>query len=271
MMCTVCARYCELKNGTMGYCQARAEKGGKIVSTTYGKVARIGLEPVESLSFSSWWNGHSILSMAMSGCCMHCWYCSEYKIARQSLRRPAAERTPQDLVRQACELVPYGNIGIAFGGNEPLVAWEFVRDTCRLAKGRSLKTAVCTNGQASLGVLEKILPYVDAFNVDLKAFSVEQYEKLGGSLEAVQLFIRKAREQSHVEVCVLIVPGFNDSLRQMRKLCRWLAEVDPTLPLILARCHPAYRMTGPETPLETMLKLRKEALCWMNQVSLANV
>nr|WP_242745656.1 radical SAM protein [Allobaculum sp. Allo2] len=121
--------------------------------------------------------------------------------------------TPQQLVDKALSLVPYGNIGIAFTYNEPLIGYEFVRDSARLAKENGLKTVLVTSGNASEKVLDELLPYIDAYNIDLKGFTDDYYRYVGGNLDMTKCFIEKAAKAAHVELTTLIVPGKTIPLR----------------------------------------------------------
>ena len=135
-----------------------------------------------------------------------------------------------------------GNIGMAFTYNEPLVGWEYVLDTAKLVKDAGMKNVIVTNGTASPEILEKLLPYIDAMNIDLKGFSEEYYRKLGGSFTAVKEFIVQAAANCHVELTTLIVPGENDSVREMEEEAAWIASVDREIPLHVSRFFPRYQM-----------------------------
>ncbi len=132
-----------------------------------------------------------------------------------------------------------GNIGVAFTYNEPLVGWEYVRDTTRLVREYSMENVLVTNGTVSLEVLEELLPYIDAMNIDLKGFREGYYRKLGGDLETVKRFIARASSNCHVELTTLIVPGENDGEDEMEEEARWIAV------LSLARILQCHSQTGP--------------------------
>ena len=141
-----------------------------------------------------------------------------------------------------------GNIGLAFTYNEPLVGWEYIRDTASLIRKAGMKNVLVTNGTASLSVLEEILPFIDAMNIDLKGFREEYYQKLGGSLAVVKEFILRAAAECHVELTTLIVPGENDREEEMEEEAAWIASViasvNPAseIPLHITRFFPQYRM-----------------------------
>lgn len=150
--------------------------------------------------------------------------------------------SPEELVQIALSLKPQGNIGIAYTYNEPLVGYEYVKDCAELAKQKGLKNVLVTNGCFCEEPLRNLLPLIDAFNIDLKAFRQEFYHKIGGDLETVKQAIQLAAAQSHVEVTTLIIPGENDSEEEIKSLSRWLAAVSPDIPLHLTRFFPRFQM-----------------------------
>ena len=154
-------------------------------------------------------------------------------------RARAFELAPEQLVKKALEYKRAGNIGVAFTYNEPLIGWEYVRDTAKLLKQAGMKTVLVTNGSASLKVLEEVLPLIDAMNIDLKCFYEDGYRRLGGDLETVKAFIQRAAQDCHVELTTLIVPGLNDDVSQMEEEARWIGE---KIPLHVTRFFPRYQM-----------------------------
>ncbi len=141
-----------------------------------------------------------------------------------------------------------GNIGIAFTYNEPLVGYEYVRDTAKLAHEKGLLCVLVTNGTAALPVLDEIAPYIDAMNIDLKGFTDRYYTKvLGGDRAMTMAFIEEAVRTAHVELTTLIVPGENDSEDEMRELSAWISTLrEPdgeSVPLHISRFFPRFHMT----------------------------
>ena len=157
-----------------------------------------------------------------------------------------SEISPEILADKALKLKSLGNIGVAFTYNEPLVGWEYVRDTARLVKENGMDNILVTNGSSSLQVLKELLPYVDAMNIDLKGFTREYYHMLGGELETVKEFIIQAAAFCHVELTTLIVPGENDSAEEMEQEARWIGSVGREIPLHVTRFFPRYHMTDRE-------------------------
>ena len=172
--------------------------------------------------------------------------------------RRAAENVfePDVLADMAEQLTERGNIGLAFTYNEPLISYEFVRDTAKLLREKGLKTVLVTNGCVNEEIAEEVLPLTDALNIDLKSFQDEVYRKtLGGDLETVKRFIAKAAEQCHVELTSLIVPGMNDSEDEIRAMTQWIASLPggDEIPLHITRFFPRYKVTDQKPTDRTLL------------------
>jgi len=150
--------------------------------------------------------------------------------------------SPDELAELAEKLRPRGNIVAAFTYNEPMIGFEYVRDAARAVRARGMKNAVVTNGAVSLDALDEVLPYVDAFNIDLKGFTDKWYRELGGDLSTVKAFIAEAAKRAHVELTTLVVPGGNDSEEEMRALSSWVASVGKSIPLHVTRFFPRRNM-----------------------------
>ena len=213
-VCQVCNNYCELEEGQAGRCRARRNINGKIVSENYGKITSMALDPIEKKPLRRFYPGSQILSVGSYGCNLNCPFCQNYEISFSNGRDVhIVDVMPQELLKQALALRNKGNIGVAFTYNEPLIGYEYVRDASCLVHEAGMKNVLVTNGAATIETLWQVLPYIDAMNIDLKGFTREYYEMLGGSLGAVKEFIRTAAENCHVELTTLIVPGENDSPR----------------------------------------------------------
>jgi len=245
--CDICPHHCAIEEGQTGFCRARGNKGGKVVDENYGIVTSIALDPIEKKPLSRFFPGNRILSVGSYGCNLRCLFCQNYAISMCG-KGEARETTvsPEALVEQAVSLIPHRNIGIAFTYNEPLIGYEFVQDCAALAHGQDLKTVLVTNGYINEEPLTQLLPLIDAMNIDLKGFTEAYYRKLSGHLEPVKRAIELSARSCHVEVTTLIVPGENDSPKEMRSLSSWLAGVDETIPLHISRFFPRYRMSDAE-------------------------
>ena len=271
-VCPVCPHHCLLAEGQTGRCRARKNREGKIVSINYGKLTSLMLDPIEKKPLRRFFPGSRILSVGSFGCNLACPFCQNYEISMaDSGQAHWQEAAPEALAGLAQEYQDSGNIGVAFTYNEPLVGYEFVRDTARLVRERGMKNVLVTNGCAEPLVLEELLPYVDAMNIDLKGFTGEWYEKLGGDLETVKRFIARAAQDCHVELTTLIVPGENDSEEEMDREARWIASLDWEIPLHVTRFFPQYRMADKApTPVERVYRLRDVAAQWLRYVYVGN-
>ena len=273
--CPVCPHGCMLSEGQTGLCRARGMRDGVIVPLNYGIVSSIALDPIEKKPLARFFPGSVILSVGSFGCNLRCPFCQNWEISTsdgQEYLRDADNCyvTPERLAALADELRGRGNIGAAFTYNEPLIGWEYVRDTAERLRERGLKTVLVTNGCVNPEIAEQILPLTDALNIDLKCFRAETYNKLlGGDLETVKRFIARAAEGCHVELTTLVVPGLNDSDEEIRALTEWIASLPggEEIPLHLSRFFPRYHMTDRQaTDRQSVLRLvslARERLRWV--------
>ena len=273
IVCPVCPHHCALREGAVGRCRARKCVGGKITCINYGKITSLALDPIEKKPLYYFYPGSRIVSVGSFGCNLSCPFCQNHEIAAAGSReaRYARDMTPEEICEIAEETRSRGNIGVAYTYNEALVGYEFVRDTAKLVHEAGMKNVLVTNGTAELPILEELLPYIDAMNIDLKAFRPELYKWLGGDLQTVMNFITRAAQESHVELTSLIVPGKNDSLEDMEREASWIAGIDPDIPLHITRYFPRHRMSEPPTQISLMRELKSVAERHLNRVLLGNV
>ncbi|MBQ9495359.1 MAG: AmmeMemoRadiSam system radical SAM enzyme [Treponema sp.] len=256
IICTTCFYRCSLAEGQVGQCRARSNKNGNIVPLNYGKLTSLSLDPIEKKPLFLFYPGSMILSVGSFGCNLHCPFCQNASISQVGNDTATEYVLPEALAQKAAALARYGNIGVAFTYNEPLISWEYVLDVSRLVHARGMKNVVVTSGSVNVSVLEKVLPYVDAMNIDLKGFTDNWYKKLGGNFEIVKNAITLCHSRTHVELTTLIVPPFNDSEEEMRALASWVSKIDKNIPLHITRFFPRYRMAdGEPTPVATVRRL----------------
>ena len=270
--CDLCPHLCQLKDGQAGYCGARSNQKGEIISLSYGKWLSLALDPIEKKPLARFKPGSNILSLGTFGCNMACPFCQNYELARAKPGDyPARKLGPEELVHLAEELKSHGNIGLAFTYNEPLTNYECLLDTAILARKAGLETVVVTNGQINEPYLLKLLPYISAWNIDLKAFSQEAYQSLGGDFHTTLRTIQLTSPTSHVEITSLIVPKISDDLDLFKQQIDFLASISPNLPLHLSRYHPAYKYNEPPTDKKLMFEMLELAKAKLNYVYLGNV
>ncbi|MGB4537758.1 MAG: AmmeMemoRadiSam system radical SAM enzyme [Bacilli bacterium] len=268
--CRLCPHNCLIAPGKKGLCGARENEDGELVASSYGRVASIALDPIEKKPLYHFRPGTAILSVGTSGCNMRCLFCQNYGLSQK--RVPAEYLSPEKLF----ELIQNvdDNIGIAFTYNEPLIWYEYIYDAARLIKEKdaSQVIALISNGYISPEPLEELLPYIDAMNIDLKAFKDETYRRLcGASLEPVLETIRRAAGRIHVEVTTLVITDENDSPAEIGAIASFLASIEKNIPLHLSRYFPAYKLTRPATSAQTLVSLRDEARRYLPYVYLGNV
>lgn len=271
-ICDLCPRRCSLAEGQTGFCRARANRGGDIVCENYGRVTSLALDPIEKKPLRRFYPGTKILSVGSYGCNMDCAFCQNHTIARADSGSVSWETiSPDALVTLAEAYRPQGNIGLAFTYNEPLIGYEYVFDCAQLCKQLGLKTVLVTNGMIEEKRWIKLLPTIDAANIDLKAFTAEHYRALGGDLDTVKRTIQLAQGKIHLELTTLIVPGFNDDDGELRAACEWIASLSAQIPLHLSRFFPRHRMQGASpTPAETLRRLEAIAREYLTDVYLGN-
>ena len=264
MRCEVCPHHCDLLEGAVGRCRARGCRDGRVVPLSYGRLTSIALDPVEKKPLARWMPGKLVLSVGSYGCNLSCPFCQNHEIAQAGAHDVSWRYvSPEDLVAltlEAREQRPRV-VGIAHTYNEPLVAWEYVRDTSLLSHEAGLANVLVSNGCAKPQVIDALAPLLDAANIDLKAFTEEYYRWCGagtGGFAAVRACIERlaAEPGCHLEVTCLVVPGHNDSPEQMRALSTWLAGVDPSIVLHVTRFFPRWKMTGASpTPVSVVYQL----------------
>ncbi len=267
--CQLCPIECRLREGQVGPCATRANRAGVMEPLHYGRIVAAGVDPIEKKPLYHFYPGRSILSVAAPGCNLHCQFCQNWAISQSAEARTTAA-SPEDLVRLA---LAEKAAGIAFTYSEPLVWFEFVRDTARLARQEGLKNVLVTNGFLNPEPLAELLPWIDAANVDLKSMDPVFYRKVcKAQLPPVLAAIRQFHEAGvHLEVTNLVIPGHNDLDAQISELVDFVAGLSPAIPLHFSAYHPAWKMDAPATPRETLLRAHSLAAKKLQWVYLGNV
>lgn len=270
-VCEICPHHCQLAIGEVGKCRARFNDGEKIFALNYGEITSIALDPIEKKPLYHFFPNNFILSVGSYGCNLNCPFCQNFEISMADSTFPTRKISPEELVSLAVELIPKKNIGVAFTYNEPFISYEFVRDTSALLKNFGLKSVLVTNGNISSGALKKILPLIDAMNIDLKGFDQIIYDELGGDFETVKNTIKISAESCHVEVTSLIVPQMNDSEADMLKEAEWIASISENIPLHVSRFFPRYKVLDrPATDVKKVYRLAEVARNFLKFVYTGN-
>ena len=253
--CDVCFRRCEIKEGALGFCGARTCSDGVVIQANYGRITSLALDPIEKKPLARFYPGSLILSAGSYGCNLRCPFCQNYEISWSEEAWKYADTadiiSPEEMAYTAAYYRKKGNIGLAFTYNEPLIGYEYILDTAKIVKEMGMKTVLVTNGTASLSVLEKLAPFIDAMNIDLKGFTDRYYrEVLKGDRKMVMDFIEAAAQVCHVELTTLVIPGENDSEAEIEKMSAWIAglkgregqETGAEIPLHISRFFPQFKM-----------------------------
>ena len=274
--CDVCHRHCSLAPGQTGACRARTNVDGQVVPSAYGRLTSIAIDPIEKKPLARFRPGTYVLSVGSYGCNLRCPFCQNHTIAQAGEHDVGwREVAPEELVELAVRERRRDPrmTGIAFTYNEPLVCWEYVRDCSVLAHEEGLATVLVSNGCANPQVIGELNGLIDAANIDLKCFTQEGYERLGGSLELAMGTIElMARDPScHLEVTTLVVPGLNDDEDEIDAMARWLASLGGIEVHHVTRYHPAWRMRkGRPTPVADVYRLAEVARRHLPHVRVGN-
>ncbi|MGQ9730849.1 MAG: AmmeMemoRadiSam system radical SAM enzyme [Candidatus Zipacnadales bacterium] len=270
LRCNLCPQRCLIAPGKAGRCGVRRNEGGTLIARTYGVVTSVNLDPIEKKPLYHFYPGSWIVSIGSWGCNLACLFCQNWQISTGEV--PGHDLSPEAAVQLAERSRAQGNIGLAYTYNEPMIWFEYVRDTCQAAHERGLKNVLVTNGEIELEPLRELLPHVDAMNVDIKAMSDDFYRKLcSGPALPPRRTVEEAVGRCHVEVTNLLIPGHNDAPEQVAALVDWLAGVSDRIPLHFSRYHPAHKLSVPPTPLESLARASEIADEKLKYVYVGNV
>jgi len=271
VQCLLCPHVCRIPEDHRGICRVRRNEGGRLLVTNYGRVTAAALDPIEKKPLKRYAPGQAILSLGTFGCNLACGFCQNWQIAHGEAP-PSQYFSPEMAVEKALETVPLGNIGLAYTYSEPLMWYEYVLDTAKLVREAGLKNILVTNGYINPKPLKELLPYLDAVNLDIKAYTDYFYQQTcQGSLNPVLESARLFADHCHLEITTLIIPGLNDSEEEIRRLARFIASLDPDLTLHLSRYFPNYHMDYPPTSKETMFRAQAAASEYLSHVYLGNL
>ena len=256
VQCNLCPHNCKINIGKRGICRVRKNEDGKLYSLIYGSCSSIADDPIEKKPLYHFYPGSIVLSLGSVGCTLRCDHCQNYGISRAA---PEDMFLNELLPEKAVELAKQHRCkGIAWTYNEPTIWHEYTYDSAKLAKKAGLYTVYVTNGYINKEPLGEIAPYLDAMNIDVKAFHNDFYKKIcKASLEPVLKTCETAKSLDiHIEVTYLVIPGMNDSLDEIRKFCNWvIKKLGRETPVHFSRFHPDYKMIDvPPTPFDTLSK-----------------
>ena len=258
--CLACNHKCKIPPGKRGICGIRKNENGELKLLVYGKAVSYNTDPIEKKPLFHFYPGTGIFSFGTVGCNFHCLFCQNWDISQFH-----KDHTEEDIINSGKDLMPEtiveycksNNIpSIAFTYNEPGIFFEYTYDTAKLAHENGIKTVYVSNGFETQTALKKLLPYIDAMNIDLKSFSNDFYLKIcGGRIDPVKKNIKWLFEKGvWDEVTTLLVTGENDSDKELEKIAKFIYRISPNIPWHISRYTPCYKMNNPPTPVERLEK-----------------
>lgn len=257
VQCLLCPHHCRIKEGKSGICGVRQNDKGVLYSLIYGSCSSIHDDPIEKKPLYHFYPGSLVLSLGSVGCTFRCEHCQNFQISTAGPDGMFFEEVPPE--RAVTLAKEHGCQGIAWTYNEPTIWHEYTLDSAKRAKQAGLYTVYVTNGFIEEDPLKEIAPYLDAMNIDVKAFHEEFYRKVCKARLAPVLHACECTKELgiHLEITYLVIPQLNDSLEEVTKFCQWIVDkLGNDVPVHFSRFHPDYKMTNvPATPIPTLLKI----------------
>ena len=257
--CRLCAFRCRVREGKRGICGVRENIDGVLYTHTWGRLVAEQIDPIEKKPLYHFQPSSRSYSIATAGCNFKCLHCQNSEISQMPRDRGVVlgdEATPEEIVNNAYET---GSSSISYTYTEPTIFFEYAEDIGLLARDRGLRNVFVTNGFMTSECIEELKGFLDAANVDLKSFSESFYKKVcGARLAPVLESIERLRAAGiWVEITTLLIPGMNDSDRELKEIAQWIAGTDIAMPWHISAFHPSYKlMDVPRTPLETLERAR---------------
>ncbi|MFH1593554.1 MAG: AmmeMemoRadiSam system radical SAM enzyme [Candidatus Omnitrophota bacterium] len=254
--CQLCNHHCRIADSKYGLCGVRKNEKGVLYTHVYGEVIASHVDPIEKKPLYHFLPGSSTYSIATAGCNFRCGFCQNWQISQMpkgEARRGGYELKPVEIVREAKKS---GCKSISYTYTEPTIFFEYAYDTAKIAKEEGLRNIFVTNGYMTEQALDMIKPYLDACNVDLKAYSDETYKKIcRGTLEPVLRSIRYMRKAGiWVEITTLVVPGMNDTDNELKNIGKFIAGLGKEIPWHISRFHPDYKFSDREPTAPAVLE-----------------
>lgn len=263
LQCDLCPRYCKLREGQRGLCFVRARRNDEIVLATYGRSSGFCIDPIEKKPLNHFLPGTPVLSFGTAGCNLACKFCQNWDISKSREFDRLQESASPEAVAEAA--ITMGCHSVAFTYNDPVIFLEYAVDVALACQERGLRTIAVTAGYITEEPREEFFRYMDAANVDLKAFTERFYWKIcGGHLKPVLNTLKYLQDETDVwfELTVLLIPGENDSESEIGEMTQWiLTHLGPDVPLHFTAFHPDWKMMDkPPTPIQTLQRSREIAL-----------
>jgi len=273
VLCLLCPQGCKLEEGKTGVCGVRENEDGVLYSLVYERPVAIHIDPIEKKPLYHFHPGVRILSIGTYWCNLSCPFCQNYDLSQQDDKKileSVKEVNPQKII----DLCRQDNLRfVAFTYNEPTIFYEYMLETAKLCKANDIKTVVVSNGQINEKPLRNLIKYIDAFNIDLKAFNPDFYKKIcKGNIETTKNTIRIIIEQKkHLEVTFLLIEGYNDDENEFREYCLFLKNLDENIVLHISRAFPRFKLDFDPTPTGLLKRFEKIAGEYLRFVYLGNI
>lgn len=258
ILCEACAHACKLEEGEYGICGVRKVEEGELKLLVYSLAAAVNIDPVEKKPMFHFLPDTKAFSFGTIGCNFSCKFCQNFTISQypkeHSHKIVGEDLPPQKIVELA---ILNGCDSIAYTYNEPVVFFEYTYDTAKLAHEKGLKNIYVTSGYETRAAIDRLSPYVEGMNIDIKSFSDDFYKEVcGARLKPVLEAVKYAHEKGiWVEITTLLIPGKNDSDDEIRSIAKFIARLDPSIPWHLSAFHPMYKMRDvSSTPISTLLR-----------------
>ncbi len=263
VQCDVCPRACKLHEGQEGMCFVRANRGGEVVLTTYGRSSGYCVDPIEKKPLNHFLPGTPILSFGTAGCNLACKFCQNWDISKSRETDTLADQAAPDRIARAAKAL--GCASVAYTYNDPVIFMEYAIDVAQACREYGIKSVAVTAGYICPEPRAELYRYMDAANVDLKGFSERFYWKIcGGHLQPVLDTLTYLKHETRVwfEITTLLIPGENDSEQEIDAMTRWIVEnLGPEVPMHFTAFHPDWKMMDkPHTPPATLTRARNIAL-----------
>lgn len=276
--CLICQRRCIIHNHETGYCRTRVNHQGKLYTLIYGIVSSLMISPIEKKPVYHFYPGSKWLSLGSFGCNFRCPGCQNWDIAHSEVKEDTTSAryiSPKELIQIASK---NQCLGISWTYNEPTLWFEYTLEGAKLAKKNNLYTNYVTNGFITPEALDLIGPYLDVFRADLKGYSKDSYKKIANVADfsgILEIILRaKKKWGMHVEIVTNVIPGMNDSEKDLKKMAAWIyQELGEDTPWHVTRFFPHLKLSHVNpTPIKTLEKIRKIGLeQGLNYVYLGNV
>ncbi len=263
LQCDLCPRYCKLRENQRGLCFVRANVDGEIMLTSYGRSSGYCIDPIEKKPLAHFLPGTPVLSFGTAGCNLACKFCQNWDISKSRELDTLMDRAePETIARAAAEL---GCRSVAFTYNDPVIFHEYAIDVAQACRARDIKTVAVSAGYVCPAPRAEFYQYMDAANIDLKAFTEDFYHKVTGShLQAVLETLEYLKHETEVwfELTTLLIPGLNDADAELDAMTRWVVEhLGSDVPMHFTAFHPDWKMRDrPPTPPATLSRARRIAL-----------